>query len=482
MLNNYRKEATLFMERIIHLTKAFLEKIFTEHAYNVTDLDSTASALKKDSDQLSREILQVLIEEMNTSLRKDKSKRKELGLVIKEKDRPRNLLTELGEIKFSRDYYYNKNTEEYETPLDAMMSIERRARIGGAVSAKLSTKATVESYERTTQDVTGGLVSRQTVLNHIHKTPELEKEPKDSEKRKVEILDVYADEDHVHLQKPGKEKGKKSKVVPLVTVTEGKVKVGKTRYATVNPMHFVDEKQDTDALWESVEGYIMKTYDMEHLKEIRLHGDGAKWINKGLGNFPNVVRVLDGFHLQEYLKGISRKFPKQHVQRRINEALAEDNRDKVEAILRSLISLCKDEKEFEKIQDVQTYLFSNWEAAVNRFKEGISGSCTEGLISHVLSERFSRNPMGWSEKGVGKLSKLRVFCKNGGKIEAKHFRQSHSGSESYREYASRCVSDFVKGCDLSWINDMRDSYVFDTTSGTQQLIKKIGRCRSDIFC
>ena len=136
------------MERIIHLTKAFLEKIFTEHAYNVTDLDATASALKKDSDQLSREILQILIEEMNASLRKDKSKRKELGLVIKEKNRPRNLFTELGEIKFSRDYYYNKNTEEYETPLDAMMSIERRARIGGAVSAKLATKATVESYER----------------------------------------------------------------------------------------------------------------------------------------------------------------------------------------------------------------------------------------------------------------------------------------------------------------------------------------------
>ena len=470
------------MERIIHHVEDYLEKVFTVHAYSITDLDATASALKKDSDQLSREILQILIEEMNDSLRKDKSKRKELGLVIKEKNRPRNLFTELGEIKFSRDYYYNKNTEEYETPLDAMMSIERRARIGGAVSAKLATKATVESYERSTQDVTGGLVSRQTVRNHILRAPELEREPRSSEKRKVEILDVYADEDHVHLQKPGKEKGKKSKMVPLVTVTEGKVKVGKSRYATVNPIHFVDERQDTDALWESVEGYIMKTYDMEYLKEIRLHGDGAKWINKGLENFPNVVRVLDGFHLQKYLRGISQKFPKQHVQRRINEALAENNRDKVEVILRSLISLCEDEKEFEKIQDVQTYLFSNWEAAVNRFKEGISGSCTEGLISHVLSERFSRNPMGWSEEGIGKLSKLRVFCKNGGKVEAKHFRRSYSESESYREYAGRCVADFVKSCDFSWINELRDSYVFDTASGTQQAIKKIGRCRSDIFC
>lgn len=470
------------MERIIHHVEEYLERVFTVHAYNITDLDATASALKKESEQLSIEILQILIEKMNVSLRKDKRKRKELGLVIKEKDRPRNLFTELGEIKFSRDYYYNKNAEEYETPLDAMMSIERRARIGGAISAKLSTKATGESYERSTRDVTGGQVSRQTVRNHILKAPELEQELRSSEKRKVKILDVYADEDHVHLQKPGKEKGKQSKVVPLVTVTEGKVQVCKNRYATIHPMHFVDERQDTHALWESVEGYIMKTYDMDYLKEIRLHGDGAKWINKGLENFPNVVRVLDGFHLQKHLKGLSRKFPKQHVQSRINNALAENNRDKVEAILGSLIKLCKEEKEFEKVQEVQTYLFSNWEAAVNRFKDEISGSCTEGLVSHVLSERFSRNPMGWSEEGVGKLSKLRVFCKNGGKIEAKHFRQSNPGSESYREYAGRCVSDFVKGCDFSWINDLRDSYVFDTTSGTQQAIKKIGRCRTDVFC
>ena len=470
------------MERIIHLTKAFLEKIFTEHAYSITDLDATASALKKDSDQLSREILQILIEEMNASLRKDKNKRKELGLVIKEKDRPRNLFTELGEIKFSRDYYYNKNTEDYETPLDAMMSIERRARIGGAVSAKLATKATVESYERSTQDVTGGLVSRQTVRNHILRAPELEREPRISEKRKVEILDVYADEDHVHLQKPGKEKGKRSKAVPLVTVTEGKVKIGANRYATVNPMHFVDEQMDTKSLWETVEGYIMKTYDMEYLKEIRLHGDGAKWINKGLENFPNVVRVLDGFHLQEHLRGLSRKFPKHQVQSRINNALAENNRAVVETILSSLIKCCNGRSDFEKVQEVQTYLFSNWEAAVNRFKEGISGSCTEGLVSHVLSERFSRNPMGWSEKGVGKLSKIRVYCKNGGKLKAKHFRTSYTENESYKEYASRCVADFLKGCNLSWISDLRERYIFDTASGTQQAIKNIGRCRSSFAC
>lgn len=470
------------MERIIHHVEEYLQKVFTVHAYRITDLDTTASALKKDSEELSREILQVLIEEMNVFLREDKKTRKDLGLTIKEKERPRCIFTELGEIKFSRDCYFNKKTGEYETPLDQMMSIEQRARIGGAISAKLSTKATEESYERSAQDVTGGMVSRQSVRNHVLKAPALEKEPPGSEKRKVEILDIYADEDHVHIQKPGKEKGKKSKVVPLVTVTEGKVKVGNTRYATINPMHFVDEKQDTDSLWTSVEGYIIRTYDLDYLKEIRLHGDGGKWINKGLENFPGVVRVLDGFHLQKHLKSLSGRFPKQHVQSRINEALAVNDRDKVEAILSSLVKLSKSEKDFKAVQKEQTYLFSNWETAANRFRQEISGSCTEGLISHVLSERFSRNPMGWSEEGVGKLSKLRVFCKNGGEIKAEHFKSSYPGSESYKDYAGRYMAEFIKKCDFSWINDLRDSYVFDTASGTQKAIKMIGRCRSDIFC
>lgn len=38
---------------IIHHVEAYLEKVFTKHAFNITDLDAAASALKKDSDELS---------------------------------------------------------------------------------------------------------------------------------------------------------------------------------------------------------------------------------------------------------------------------------------------------------------------------------------------------------------------------------------------------------------------------------------------
>lgn len=463
---------------IIHHVEAYLEKVFTKHAFNITDLDAAASALKKDSDELSRNILETLIKHMNESFRRDKSTRKEMGLVLKEKDRPRCILTELGEISFTRDYYYNKETDSYETPLDQMLSIDPRTRVGAEIGAKLASRATYESYERSSLEVTGGLVSRQTVKNQIMKAPNLEKQPE--KKKQCKVLDLYADEDHVHLQKPGKERGKKNKVVPLVTVTEGTVKVSNRRNATINPVHFVDEQMDTKDLWASVEGYIEKAYDLEVLEEIRLHSDGGKWIKSGLENFPNVVRAMDKWHLERDLRAVSRKFPNQHVQGRINDALAKDDRDKAESILGSLVMQCVEEKDFEDLQEFQNYLLSNWEACANTFKEGMGGSCTEGMVSHVLSERFSRNPMGWSVAGLGKLSMLRIYLKNGGEIKAEHFKASYEGDERHKAYARRCLEEQLGHYDLSWMSELRETYVFDTTSGTQQAIKNLGRLSNNL--
>ena len=470
------------MEKIIHLVEAYLIKVFTVYAFQITDLDAAASGLKIDSDELSRGILEILVEEMNESLRKDKAGRKDMGLVIKEKDRPRSILTELGEIKYNRDYYYNKNTASYETPLDQMLSVQHRARIGDAIIAGLVSKATEESYAKSTMDITGGLVSRQSVRNHILKAPELEKQPEGSERKQNRTLDIYADEDHAHLQKPGKEKGKRNKNVPLVTVTEGTVSTGKDRNATLNPMHFVDEMMDSKCLWASVEGYIAKAYEVEKLEAVRIHGDGASWIKSGLENFANVEHVLDGYHLQKYLNSLSNRFPNLSVKSRINGAIAGNDRVRVEAIVGDLAKKCRSEKDFKKVQEFQTYLFSNWEAAVNRFRDDVPGSCTEGQVSHVLSERFSRNPMGWSVEGLGKLSKLRVFRLNGGEITAEHFKQSYVANETYREYAKNYLESRMGTYDLSWISDMCERFVFDTASGTQQAIKMLGRIRSDVLC
>lgn len=61
----------------------------------------------------------------------------------------------------------------------------------------------------------------------------------------------------------------------------------------------------------------------------------------------------------------------------------------------------------------------------------------------MLSERFSRDPLGWNEEGLDVLSKLRVFVQNGGKIMAKDFKKKLE--EVYRMYAEKVIDEAVKG-------------------------------------
>jgi len=37
-------------------------------------------------------------------------------------------------------------------------------------------------------------------------------------------------------------------------------------------------------------------------------------------------------------------------------------------------------------------------------------------VSHILSDRLSSRPMGWSKKGVDRMAQLRIFKKNEGKV------------------------------------------------------------------
>ena len=38
----------------------------------------------------------------------------------------------------------------------------------------------------------------------------------------------------------------------------------------------------------------------------------------------------------------------------------------------------------------------------------------EGHISHIFADRMSSRPLGWSRKGADKMSRLRIYEKNGG--------------------------------------------------------------------
>ena len=348
------------------------------------------------------------------------------------------------------------------------------------MGAELVSRATEVSYAKSAEIVTGGAVSRQSVRNHILKmrTPEIEA---NGERRIVEELHIFADEDHAHMQKPEKKKGKQSRIIPLVTVTEGVKQESKNRNRTIGATHLSDEDFDTKKLWKSVEGYLSKQYELHSLKRIYLHGDGGVWIKGGLENFPQTVRVMDGFHFHKELRKVSRLLPQRNVRIALLNAIRYDDRRRADEYLQSLLEEELSDKDAEKIRKFAVYLLGNWkEIRLRIIDESLPGSCTEGLVSQVLSKRYSRDPLGWGEKALGKLVMARLYRKNGGQIKKDHFREIDDRRERYSEYADRLIDEHIKGAvDFSIFEP--EMPIFNGSSGTQINIHGIGMIRNTLI-
>ena len=464
------------MEEIItrlttEMVKNICEKAFCSKWQGLADL---AGDVKEICMTTGREVLEECIRSINQTFRENKARRKELGLVLHEKERPRKILTEMGMIDISRDYYQDKKSGKYVYPLDELLEVKRYERIDSRVRATLVWEACEQSYQRSTEHVTEGAVSRQTVRNAILRCDTEIEIPNPKKKRAVKELHIHADEDHVHMQKSHKQKGKKNQIVPLVTVTEGSRRISASRNETINPVHFVDEAFDTKKLWTSVGGYLLKTYEMESLEKIYIHADGGSWIRNGLSDFRNVIMVMDEYHSEKELRSINKLFSKRNVSRRFRQALHKDDFESATKIIDSLKDNSQDEKTTKVLTEFSAYLKNNRDALVSRYKGNLPGSCTEGQVSHVLSKRFSRNPMGWSEEVLGKLSKIRIYKINGG--NRTEVIKSRSQNSSYAAYYKDSLFGHLEE-KLDWSIFEKSPSVFDTNSGTQRLIRMFGQAR-----
>ena len=134
---------------------------------------------------------------------------------------------------------------------------------------------------------------------------------------------------------------------------------------------------------------------------------------------------------------------------------------------------------------------NNWDSIVERLNGGHCGSCTEPLISHILSERLSRNPLAWSREGLGKMAMLRIFTENGGKVTAEHIRVSRSrkerakdhnalrnGLEIYNKYAEKQIAEAFGGYhDWSVFENEHAGLSYGKHTGTTVLLKACAKLR-----
>jgi len=84
-----------------------------------------------------RELIKAYFELANEAILKDKTSRKERGLVAERREDKRSVYTIFGDISFSRTYYFDKSHKKYVYPMDKALGLDKYERLTEAVAIKL---------------------------------------------------------------------------------------------------------------------------------------------------------------------------------------------------------------------------------------------------------------------------------------------------------------------------------------------------------
>lgn len=366
-------------------------------------------------------------------------------------------LCSIGRICYQKTLFINRKTGERCYLADSLLGLDPHERMTEDALVKLLDEASDSSYRK------GGrmtslteAVTKQTVMNKIHtlRFPQELKRP--GRKKQVEYLYIDADEDHVALQydqvKGDLKQGRKANVMPrLVYVYEGVEADTQdpSRHRLVNAHYFGGVyENDPRKLWQEVDSYIRNHYDVSRIRTIYLHGDGAGWIRTGCRVIVNSRFVLDRYHMHKYIITATSHLLDSSEDARSDIYRAIHHRKKYEAreVFERILAVTEPGSKYKAVQASMDYIMNNWSGimASLKDKEHQSGCSAEGHVSHILSDRMSSRPLGWSRIGVDRMTRLRVYKWNGGDILTlvryqKEPESKAAGAEGYEamEYYDR---------------------------------------------
>lgn len=411
------------MEIILCILKTFLlcaEKIFglLTGEYTFPEFEIELEKLLKD---LGKEICRIVLQELDEKIYKDKKERENWRVV--QKDCERTITTKFGDVTYKRRYYEEKKTGEKAYLVDRAAGIQKYERIDVALKAEITDLSTMMSYEKSTQEIKRDgaecHISRQTVMNTLRKIDEIKTYGESAGKKRIKVLYIEADEDHIHYQNG------KSGIVKLVYVHEGKRIAAKDRNELINPKYFsgVYDGERVEKLWEEVWEYIKNTYEEDQIERIYISGDGADWIKFGVKYLPNAIYVLDLYHLQKYITTALKDDKK--LKRALWKEIFRGDKEKVIGILIQKYNEYEGEGDKNLVKKCIDYIKNNWEGiySYNLYKGEITGCSAESHVSHVLSERLSRGPLSWSKIGAHKMAQLRAVKASGISIKEMIIKQ-----------------------------------------------------------
>jgi len=417
----------------------FLEVSLKEMEQNIkdtltskNDIADIVLVVQDFVNKLGTDIVKEVIEEVDEGIRHSPHRKGKWEIVRTDEN---TLLTSMGNLTYQRTLFKDLRRGGKSCYLaDKQFGIEPHARMTEDVIINVVKEAADSSYRKggVCASITDTL-SKETVKNILHGL-EIEVPEKEAAKKKqVKRLYINADEDHVSAQfwsKKGDlkkdENGYKiNTIMPkLIYVYEGIEKDSEysKRHHLIGTHYFsgLYEGKQNEELWLKVAKYIDMNYDIDYLETVYISGDGAAWIQEGLHWITKSKFVLDRFHLSKYINScvVHLGDSAGDAKDMIYDALSLESKEELKEVFQKIENVTENPKKREQVQEVKGYILRNWNGIIiqNNKREEIIGCSAEGHVSHLLSDRMSSRPMGWTRHGADVMSKLRAFKWNQGNV------------------------------------------------------------------
>lgn len=297
---------------------------------------------------------------------------------------------------------------ELELSQGSQMSIQKERQL-----AKLSVRLPYEEAKRVYEELTGQKVGAMTAHRVVQR---LGAEMTDRKVSKAEApkadgqtrQHVTADGVMIHIQKEG---WKEAKVGSVYEVDRER-KAKETVYtATVEDREVFGQK-----LYE-----LAGEPEASETAAITFISDAAKWLDElQMLSFPLATRIIDFWHVTEYLWDVANAFYQEGTARAkqwAEEKVEKLRQGQVKLIQASLSQMKpRTQKQKEVLKAVQTYFqnhahqmdYPRYEAMGLHIGSGIA----EAACKFVIQTRFKRSGMRWSRAGAENLLRLRLAYLN----------------------------------------------------------------------
>jgi hypothetical protein len=390
---------------------------------NPSDFYSLEKSVKSSTEAFAAEFLGKVLTSINEQICRSSWRDGKYNI---QRTDARTLISSVGDITFDCTYFKRLSDGGYTYLLENMIGISKNEKFTEEAEVELLTEALKTSYREASLFLPSKQkITKTTVMNKVHQIAADIPYNAPEEKKQVEYLFIEADEDHIAEQHGNGTQAKENKsfISKLVYVYECKQEVAgaASRKELINSFYFgglYQGKEGNEKLWKNVQEYIDKTYDTEKLKRIFVSGDGAAWIKTGADYLDKALFCADKFHLMKYInQAAAQLLDENDIAKNELWHILYSKKPKAkerfdEYTKRMLYSANKP----EKIENLRSYVLGNWAAVRRTLRNKLVNGCSaESHVSHVLSDRMSSRPMGWSQTGADRMSKLRCYERNYGR-------------------------------------------------------------------